>query len=103
MLRARVSVVQLGNNPINKGEVIILGHNGSDNRGTLEASLQLEAIFRAFPDLLFFMDADALTHTRPNRAAWSRQVALSHIQQSSGKLFDPVVVKAFLQVMRDRS
>jgi HD-GYP domain-containing protein (c-di-GMP phosphodiesterase class II) len=58
-----------------------------------------------FPARLFaVVDVyDALTHTRPNRAAWSRQVALSHIQQSSGKLFDPVIVKAFLQVMRDRS
>ena len=60
MLRARVSVVQLGNNPINKGEAVILDHNGSENRGTLEASLQLEAIFRAFPDLLFLMDTDGL-------------------------------------------
>jgi HD-GYP domain-containing protein (c-di-GMP phosphodiesterase class II) len=58
-----------------------------------------------FPARLFaVVDVyDSLTHTRPNRAAWSRQVALSHIQQSSGKLFDPVVVKAFLQMMRDGS
>jgi PAS domain S-box-containing protein len=45
---------------------------------------------------------DALTSTRSYRPAWSRQVALNHIQGSSGKLFDPAVVKAFLQVMKDR-
>ena len=57
-----------------------------------------------FPARLFaIVDVyDALTSTRSYRPAWSRQVALTHIQSSSGKLFDPVVVKAFLQVMRDR-
>ena len=58
-----------------------------------------------FPARLFaVVDVfDALTSNRPYRSAWSRQVALNHIQQSSGKLFDPVVVKAFLQMMRDGS
>jgi PAS domain S-box-containing protein len=57
-----------------------------------------------FPARLFaVVDVyDALTSTRSYRPAWSRQVALTHIQNSSGKLFDPVVVRAFLQVMRDR-
>jgi HD-GYP domain-containing protein (c-di-GMP phosphodiesterase class II) len=57
-----------------------------------------------FPARLFaVVDVyDALTSTRTYRPAWSCQVALNHIQHSSGKLFDPVVVKAFLQVMRDR-
>jgi HD-GYP domain-containing protein (c-di-GMP phosphodiesterase class II) len=58
-----------------------------------------------FPARLFaVVDVfDALTSNRPYRSAWSRQVALNHIQQSSGKLFDPVVVKAFLQIMKERS
>ena len=43
---------------------------------------------------------DALTSTRPYRPAWSRQTALEHIDQQSGKLFDPAVVKSFLHVMR---
>jgi HD-GYP domain-containing protein (c-di-GMP phosphodiesterase class II) len=42
---------------------------------------------------------DALTSTRPYRPAWSRQIVLSHIQQYSGKLFDPAVVQAFLQIV----
>jgi HD-GYP domain-containing protein (c-di-GMP phosphodiesterase class II) len=45
---------------------------------------------------------DALTSIRPYRSAWPRQAALEHIDQQSGKLFDPAVVKAFLQVMRER-
>jgi HD-GYP domain-containing protein (c-di-GMP phosphodiesterase class II) len=58
-----------------------------------------------FPARLFaVVDVyDALTSTRSYRPAWSRQVALTHIQQSSGKLFDPSVVKVFLQVMKERS
>jgi PAS domain S-box-containing protein len=57
-----------------------------------------------FPARLFaVVDVyDALTSTRSYRPAWSRQVALNYIQNSSGKLFDPAVVKAFLLVMRDR-
>ena len=44
---------------------------------------------------------DALTSTRPYRPAWSRQAALEHIHQQSGKLFDPAVVRSFSQVMRE--
>jgi PAS domain S-box-containing protein len=57
-----------------------------------------------FPARLFaVVDVyDALTSTRTYRPAWSRQVALNHIQQSSGKLFDPNVIRAFLLVMKDR-
>ncbi len=43
---------------------------------------------------------DALTSARPYRSAWSSQTAMDHIQKNSGKLFDPAVVKSFLQVMR---
>jgi PAS domain S-box-containing protein len=57
-----------------------------------------------FPARLFaVVDVyDALTSTRPYRPAWSRQVALNHIQDSSARLFDPAVVQAFLLVMKDR-
>ena len=53
-----------------------------------------------FPARLFaIVDVyDALTSTRSYRPAWSRQVALTYIQQSSGKLFDPAVVRAFLEI-----
>ncbi len=58
-----------------------------------------------FPARLFaVVDVfDALTSDRPYRPAWSRQVALNHIQQNSGILFDPAVVLNFLQLVRERS
>jgi HD-GYP domain-containing protein (c-di-GMP phosphodiesterase class II) len=43
---------------------------------------------------------DALTSTRPYRAAWSEQEALDYIQAGSGSHFDPRVVTAFLEAMR---
>ncbi len=38
---------------------------------------------------------DALTSDRPYRRAWSREQALSHIQQGAGQHFDPRVVDMF--------
>ncbi|WP_161883475.1 PAS domain S-box protein [Deinococcus alpinitundrae] len=43
---------------------------------------------------------DALTSDRPYRAAWSWERALEHIQSSAGTHFDPVVVMAFVQLLR---
>jgi len=40
---------------------------------------------------------DALTSDRPYRKAWSREEALKHIGQESGKHFDPQVVELFLK------
>ena len=58
-----------------------------------------------FPARLFaVVDVyDALTSTRPYRPASSHQVALDYIQQNSGKLFDPAVVKAFTRMMMEGS
>jgi HD-GYP domain-containing protein (c-di-GMP phosphodiesterase class II) len=39
---------------------------------------------------------DALTSDRPYRKAWSQKKALDHIQEQSGKHFDPKVVSAFM-------
>ncbi|MCS7233562.1 MAG: GAF domain-containing protein [Synergistetes bacterium] len=44
---------------------------------------------------------DALIHDRPYRKAWSREEAIDYIKRESGKLFDPKVVKAFLEVLRE--
>jgi PAS domain S-box-containing protein len=65
--------------------------------GLLEEQIPFSARLFAVVDVY-----DALTSTRSYRPAWSRQVALNHIEQFSGKLYDPAVVKAFLQVMKDR-
>ena len=43
---------------------------------------------------------DALTSDRPYRKAWSPEDAFAHIEENSGKLFDPTVVKAFLSYIR---
>ncbi len=55
-----------------------------------------------FPARLFaVVDVyDALTSMRPYRTAWSHQATLEYLQQHAGKLFDPVIVKAFVQVMK---
>ncbi len=44
---------------------------------------------------------DALTHPQPGRKAWTKKKALSYLARQSGKQFDPAVVDALLQLMRD--
>lgn len=41
---------------------------------------------------------DAVTVNRPYRKAWTKQKALKHIREQSGKHFEPRVVKAFLKL-----
>ena len=43
---------------------------------------------------------DALTSDRPYRPAWSKDKALAYLEEQKGKLFDPQVVEAFLEIMR---
>ena len=43
---------------------------------------------------------DALTNDRPYRKAWSRERTIEYIQAQAGTHFDPVVVKAFLAMLR---
>jgi PAS domain S-box-containing protein len=54
-----------------------------------------------FPARLFaVVDVyDSMTSARPYRPAWSRPAVLAHIQNQSGKLFDPAIVEAFLKVI----
>ncbi len=40
---------------------------------------------------------DALTSDRPYRKAWSRDDAIAHIREGSGRHFDPAVTEAFLR------
>ncbi len=44
---------------------------------------------------------DALTSDRPYRKAWSKEKALEHIKEQSGKHFDPEVVKVFLELINN--
>jgi putative nucleotidyltransferase with HDIG domain len=41
---------------------------------------------------------DALLSDRPYRRAWSRDQAVTHLKEQSGKQFDPLVVKRFLEL-----
>lgn len=45
---------------------------------------------------------DALTSTRPYKKAWPEPEAIGYISDQSGKQFDPLVVEAFLKVMKYR-
>jgi len=42
---------------------------------------------------------DALTSDRPYRAAWTKEKALSYIQEQSGKHFDPQLYDLFLKII----
>ncbi|MBI5964015.1 MAG: PAS domain S-box protein [Chloroflexi bacterium] len=42
---------------------------------------------------------DALTSDRPYRLAWSKDKALAHISEQSGRHFEPAVVEAFLKII----
>jgi HD-GYP domain-containing protein (c-di-GMP phosphodiesterase class II) len=44
---------------------------------------------------------DALTSDRPYRPAWTKEKALDHIREQTGKHFDPQVVEAFLSNIKD--
>lgn len=45
---------------------------------------------------------DALTSDRSYRPAWPVERALTHIAGAAGKLFDPLTVEAFLQLLAER-
>lgn len=45
---------------------------------------------------------DALTHERSYRKALSRQEAIGELERGAGTQFDPVVVKAFLALVKRR-
>jgi len=44
---------------------------------------------------------DALTSERPYRAAWDRERTLAHIVEQSGSHFDPDLVDAFMEMIRN--
>jgi putative two-component system response regulator len=42
---------------------------------------------------------DALTSDRPYRTAWTKEKTLAHIQEQSGRHFDPQIVELFLKMI----
>ncbi len=61
-------------------------------RGLSETQIPLQARVFAIVDVW-----DALTSDRPYRKKWTKDKALKHIREQSGKHFDPDVVEAFLR------
>ncbi len=45
---------------------------------------------------------DALTSDRPYRPAWSKEKALAYLEEQKGKLFDPRVVEAFIELISSK-
>jgi putative nucleotidyltransferase with HDIG domain len=45
---------------------------------------------------------DAITSDRPYRKGWSKEKALEHIKEQSGKYFDPQVAEEFLELISDK-
>lgn len=43
---------------------------------------------------------DALCSDRPYRSAWSKSDALAYIKEQAGRLFDPCVVEAFVNIVK---
>lgn len=46
---------------------------------------------------------DALTHSRPYKRAWTEQEAIDLLKQESAYYFDPKIVAAFLQLLRNQT
>jgi HD-GYP domain-containing protein (c-di-GMP phosphodiesterase class II) len=61
-------------------------------RGLKGEEIPLEARIFSVVDVF-----DALIVDRPYRLAWTKEKVFAHIQEQSGKAFDPAVVKIFMQ------
>ncbi len=46
---------------------------------------------------------DALSSDRPYRKAWSWEEIITYLQENSGKIYDPQIVKVFLSLLRDEA
>jgi PAS domain S-box-containing protein len=46
---------------------------------------------------------DALLSDRPYRPAWNKQAVLNYLDEQSGKLFDPEIVKIFIRLIKDET
>ncbi len=65
-------------------------------RGLMGAEIPLAARIFAIVDVW-----DGLRQSRPYHASWSVDEAIRYIKSESGKQFDPVVVKIFLQLLAE--
>jgi len=65
--------------------------------GLREEEIPLSARLFAIVDVY-----DALISDRPYRSAWSKQAILNYIQEQGGILFDPTIVSAFLELVKEK-
>ncbi|MBF0180617.1 MAG: bacteriohemerythrin [Magnetococcales bacterium] len=65
--------------------------------GIAGEEIPLEGRIAALADVF-----DALMSERPYKQAWSEEKTVAWIQQEAGRMFDPLVVAAFLEVLRER-
>jgi putative two-component system response regulator len=87
---------------IRLAEQIALTHHEKWNGSGYPSGLAGEAIPLAGRIVAVADVFDALTHSRPYKAAWSTASALSEMTSQSGRHFDPRVLQAFLD-LRDTS
>ena len=66
--------------------------------GLVQNDIPIEARIVAVVDVF-----DALTHVRPYKKAWSQEDAIQYIIDQKSQHFDPIVVDAFVNVMRHQS
>ena len=77
-------------------EAVALSHHERWDGSGYPAGLAGEAIPRAGRVVAVADVYDALTHTRPYKAAWTPADAVEEIRRQAGRQFDPAVVSAFL-------
>lgn len=65
-------------------------------RGLAGEEIPIEARIFSVVDVF-----DALTSDRPYRKSWESAKAIDYIKEQSGKLFDPVVVEKFVELIQD--
>ncbi len=88
-------------NVLQLARAVALGHHekweGSGYPGGLSGeNIPLAARIVALADVF-----DALTSERPYKKAWAPEAAMEHIQQQSGRHFDPELVKVFTPLLSD--
>lgn len=82
-------------------EIALTHHERYDGRG-YPAGLAGEDIPLAGRICAIADVFDALTSRRPYKAPWTTEQALAEIQRQAGSQFDPTVVEALVQVIRER-
>lgn len=89
-----------GDNPLLKmAEQIALTHHERWDGGGYPAGLLGRAIPIAGRIVAVADVFDALTHTRPYKAAWSTEDAITEMTSLAGKQFDPEILTAFLNIL----